>query len=44
MSFNPGSTTIYWDLEEKQRVNLFVRTHNQYVKPFGANNEVPTTT
>ena len=39
MSFT--STIIYWNLEEKRRVNFFVKTHNQNVKQFGGTiNEV----
>ena len=37
MDFNSGSATtiIYWNLEEKEKVNLYVKTHNEYVKPYG---------
>ena len=35
MSFPSGSTIIYWNLEEKRRVNFYVRTHNQNVREFG---------
>ena len=34
MDFNSGwaTTIIYWSLEEKEKVNLYVKTHNEYVK------------
>ena len=35
MSFMSDSTVIHWNLEEKLKVNFYVKTHNQYVKQFG---------
>ena len=42
MTFNTESTVIHWTLEDKQKVKLFVKTHNQHVKPvgLGVNTEV----